>query len=173
VVLVASRATKVAAAWALLAMLLVIPVSSNADTDVSPDSIETLTSVVGDSIPLAGRVVYLDFWASWCTPCRASFPWMKTLQDKYRDKGLQVVTINLDNDPAAGRKFLGEMKSPLPVFFDPKGTLAKQYQIEVMPTSFVYGRDGKLEFRHEGFQPRETSSLESKIAALLQEKATP
>ncbi len=172
-VLVASRAAKVAVAWALPALLFVMPVCSNADRAVSTSAVTTLASAPGDSIPLAGRVVYLDFWASWCAPCRASFPWMRTLQDKYRAQGLQVVTIDLDSDPATGRKFLQEVNSSLPVIFDSKGSLAKQYGLEVMPTSFIYGRDGKLEFRHEGFHPREAAALESRIAALLQEKATP
>lgn len=170
--LVASRASIVAAACAWVALLCLPPVSSGADTSVPPDSINSLAAAVGDSIPLAGRVVYLDFWASWCAPCRSSFPWMQTLQDKYRDKGFQVVTVNLDSDPKLGHKFLAEMKTRLPVYFDPKGALAKQYQLEVMPTTFVYGRDGKLRFHHEGFRPKEAASVESQITALLQEKAT-
>jgi peroxiredoxin len=98
---------------------------------------------------------------------------MKSLQAKYGDQGLQVVTVDVDADPAAGRKFLSEMHVSLPVISDPKGMIAKQYQLEVMPTSFVYGRDGKLQFRHEGFHPQESAALESKIAALLQEKHHP
>jgi thiol-disulfide isomerase/thioredoxin len=156
-----------------LALLLIFSsasVSSKADTPVA-DSIAAIASVAGDSIPLAGHVVYVDFWASWCGPCRASFPWMKTLLDKYRKQGLEVVTVNLDGDPAAGRKFLAEMKSSLPVIFDPKGSLAKQYEIEAMPTSFVYGRDGKLRSRHEGFQKRDAAALETLVTSLLGEKA--
>jgi cytochrome c biogenesis protein CcmG/thiol:disulfide interchange protein DsbE len=169
----ASRASKAVSAVAFLLMFLLAPVSSKADNDVLPDSIATLASALGDSIPLDGRVVYVDFWASWCMPCRGSFPWMESLQKKYGERGLQVVTINVDADPAAGAKFVHEMKSSLPVIHDPKGTIAQRYKLEVMPTSFVYGRDGKLQFRHEGFRPKESAALESKIAALLQEKPTP
>jgi thiol-disulfide isomerase/thioredoxin len=148
-------------------------VSSKTDNAVSPDSIASLVSAVGDSISLSGRVVYLDFWASWCAPCRSSFPWMKSLQAKYGKQGLQVVTIDVDTDPAAGRKFLSEMQASLPVINDPKGKVAKQYQLAAMPTSFIYGRDGKLRFRHEGFNPKESAALEAKIASLLQEKRAP
>jgi thiol-disulfide isomerase/thioredoxin len=173
VLLVARRAAKVASAWLLPALLLVLPLSSNADSPVSIDSIGVLVPALGDSIPIEGRVVYVDFWASWCMPCRASFPWLETLQDTYRSQGLQVVTIDVDTDPAAGRKFLAAMKSSLPVVSDPKGELAARFRLEVMPSSFVYGRDGKLAFRHQGFYPREKETLEAKIAALLQKKVAP
>lgn len=164
--------SKAAGAITGVALLLIFSsasLSSNADTHVA-DSIATLASVVADSIPLAGHVVYVDFWASWCGPCRASFPWMNALRDKHHKQGLEVVTVNLDSDPAAGRKFLDAMKSSLPVIFDPKGSLAQQYRLEVMPTSFVYGRDGRLKSRHEGFQPRDTAALETLVISLLEEK---
>jgi thiol-disulfide isomerase/thioredoxin len=159
-------------ACCLLSMLFcTAPASSVADTPVPSESIATLAAVAGDSIPLEGRVVYLDFWASWCGPCRSSFPWMQALLAKYHDRGLEIVTVNLDRDPAAGRKFLRDMQCSLPVLFDPKGSLAKQYGLEAMPTAFVYRRDGKLGSRHEGFHPKESAALESLIATLLQEEA--
>jgi peroxiredoxin len=96
---------------------------------------------------------------------------MKALLGKYHKQGLEVVTVNLDSDPAAGRKFLDAMKVSLPVIFDSKGSLAQQYRLEVMPTSFVYGRDCKLKSRHEGFQPRDTDALETLVVTLLGEKA--
>ena len=164
---------KAAGAITGIALLLICPLSalsSNADTHVA-DSIAAIASVAGDSIPLAGHVVYVDFWASWCGPCRASFPWMKSLSDRYRKQGLEVVTVNLDSDPAAGRKFLAEMKSSLPVIFDPKGSLAQQYKIEAMPMSFVYGRDGKLRSHHEGFRSEDAGALETLVVSLLGEKA--
>ena len=169
----ASRASKAVSAVAFLLVILLAPASSKADNDVLPDSIATLGPALGDSIPLLGRVVYVDFWASWCMPCRASFPWMESLQKRYGARGFQIVTIDVDSDPAAGTKFHRDMNSSLPVIHDPKGTIAQRYNLQVMPTSFVYGRDGKLQFRHEGFYPKQSAALESKIAALLQEKATP
>lgn len=167
---VATRKTAGTITGAALLLFSSPALSSKADTHVS-DSIATLAPVVGDSIPLAGHVVYVDFWASWCGPCRASFPWMKALLGKYHKQGLEVVTVNLDSDPAAGRKFLDAMKVSLPVIFDSKGSLAQQYRLEVMPTSFVYGRDCKLKSRHEGFQPRDTDALETLVVTLLGEKA--
>ncbi len=154
----------------LFALLLLIAASPSAQAGDASETIAVMDSVAVDSIPLIGNVVYLDFWASWCVPCRESFPWMKGLVDKYRARGLRVITVNLDRDPAAGKKFLQELQSPLPVVFDSKGSLAKLYHLDVLPTSFIYGRDGKLKTRHEGFHAPETAFLEALIDTLLEEK---
>jgi cytochrome c biogenesis protein CcmG/thiol:disulfide interchange protein DsbE len=128
----------------------------------------------GRSVSLAdyrGQVVYLDFWASWCVPCRDSFPWMNTLMATYRERGLRVVSVNLDKKPAVARKFMKDMHATFPVVFDSTGTLAKRYRLEVMPTSFLYGRDGKLRRREEGFHMDEHAiSMENTIESLLKEK---
>jgi cytochrome c biogenesis protein CcmG/thiol:disulfide interchange protein DsbE len=139
--------------------------------DTVPQNISVIQSAAGDSLALSGRVVYVDFWASWCVPCRESFPWMKSLKDRYGKRGLQIVTINVDKDPAAARAFLEKMGASLPVVYDGKGDLAKQYRLEVMPTSFIYGRDGTLRATHEGFHPKESAEREAFITTLLEEKA--
>lgn len=159
-------------AWILVGLLTTVAAAAPAGTDPAPDTIAALQSVANDSLPLAGRVVYLDFWASWCVPCRKSFPWMQTLVEKYHRSGLEIVTVNLDHDPAAGRKFMKEMHSTLPVVFDSTGVLAKRFNLEVMPTSFIYGRDGKLKTRHAGFYPKDSDDVEAQIHTLLQEKPT-
>jgi len=149
-------------------MLAVSALSKPATT--GPNSIAVLDSLTGDSTIVEGNVVYVDFWASWCVPCRASFPWMAELLGKYGDKGFQVVTINLDKDAAAAQKFLRDTKASLPVVYDPEGKLAKLYDLQAMPTSFLYARDGSLRLRKEGFNPKETESVEQTIRTLLEEK---
>jgi thiol-disulfide isomerase/thioredoxin len=161
------------AAPVLFAILLLNLVPPPARAGDAPETIAAMDSVAADSIPLAGNVVYVDFWASWCVPCRESFPWMKALLDKYHARGLRVITVNLDRKPDAGKKFLKELNSPLPVVFDSKGSLAKRYHLAAMPTSFVYGRDGKLRTRHEGFRSEDSAALETLINTLLEEKPTP
>jgi thiol-disulfide isomerase/thioredoxin len=138
-----------------------------------PQSIAMIDSVAVDSILGKDKVTYVDFWASWCPPCRKSFPWMKTLQDRYRDKGLQVVTINVDKDPAKARKFLQELNSPLPVIFDSTGSLAKAYDLEALPSSFLYARDGTFRIQHEGFSPLDTLLLDSLINSFVSEGKKP
>jgi thiol-disulfide isomerase/thioredoxin len=153
---------------ATLAALALSSLSSPAATD--PKSIAVLDSLTGDSTIVEGKVVYVDFWASWCVPCRASFPWMASLMDRYGEKGLQVVTINVDKDAAAAQKFLKDTNASLPVVYDPAGKFAKLYDLQAMPTSFLYARDGSLKLRKEGFNPKETESVEQTIRALLEEK---
>lgn len=168
--LVTTRRAANSAACTLLAFAFLSSPSIASDT--TPDTITAFAASSGDST-LAGHVVYLDFWASWCIPCRESFPWMNTLQEKYRAAGLRVVTVNLDKKTAAGRKFMKDMKAHFPAMFDSTGVVAKHYSLQVMPTSFLYGRDGKLRHREEGFHMDDHAiALENMIDTLLKEKIT-
>jgi thiol-disulfide isomerase/thioredoxin len=113
-----------------------------------------------------GKVVYLDFWASWCGPCRASFPFMNDLVARYGDK-LAVVTVNLDEDRDSADEFIDEFHPLFPVFFDPKGKQASKYGVSGMPNSFLFDRDGKLILKHMGFTKKDPATLEQKITAAL------
>ena len=116
---------------------------------------------------LQGKVVYVDFWASWCGPCRQSFPWMKTLYDRYASKGLVIVAINLDKDRGAAESFLQKFPAPFTVAFDPSGKTAKAFKVWGMPTSYIVSRTGTVLSTHAGFDPKRAAALESEIAALL------
>jgi thiol-disulfide isomerase/thioredoxin len=116
---------------------------------------------------LQGKVVYVDFWASWCGPCRQSFPWMKTMYDRYGSKGLVIVAINLDKDRGAAESFLQKFPAPFTVAFDPSGKTAKEYKVWGMPTSYVVGKTGAIVSTHAGFDPKRAAAVESEIAALL------
>jgi thiol-disulfide isomerase/thioredoxin len=157
--------------FVLLALFSIMAPAPAAPADKAPPTIAVLDSLTGGTAISNGKVVYVDFWASWCVPCRRSFPWMTDLAGKYGGKGLQVVTINVDKDQAAARKFLEETKSKLQVVYDPSGALAKLYDLQAMPTSFVYARDGAVKLRREGFDPKETESVEKLIRELLEEEA--
>lgn len=115
----------------------------------------------------AGRVVMLDFWASWCKPCAASMPWMTAMQRMYGKKGLQVVAVCVDKDEKAMRSRLDLLDPNIVVVFDPKGKLAEQYKLDGMPTTFLIDRDGKSKGSHIGFRDVETDAREAEIAALL------
>jgi len=116
-----------------------------------------------------GKVVYLDFWASWCVPCKQSFPWMMELLERHAEQGLVVLTVNVEPDRDAADAFAERMHSTLPVIYDPEGKLAAAYALEAMPSSFVYGRDGSLRATHLGFHPKETAQMEAEIQKLLSE----
>lgn len=114
-----------------------------------------------------GRVVYLDFWASWCGPCRASFPWMAGLAKSHASDSLVVIAVNLDKERALADAFLVEHPAPFTIAFDPAGKAAEAFQVGVMPTSFLIGRDGTILWRHAGFDPRKAADLERRVTEAL------
>ncbi|NTU58867.1 MAG: TlpA family protein disulfide reductase [Chlorobiaceae bacterium] len=116
----------------------------------------------------AGSVVYVDFWASWCGPCRQSFPWMNQLQEKYRASGLKIIAVNVDAKSEDAKKFLAQNPAGFTVAFDPKGVTPSSYGVKGMPTSFLVGRDGKVIFRHLGFNAADKDKIENDIKAALE-----
>lgn len=117
-----------------------------------------------------GQVVYIDFWASWCIPCRQSFPWMNAMQKKYQAQGFKVVTINLDSDKNNADDFLKQYSAQFEVVYDPKGKLAKKFKLKGMPNSFMVNRAGKIVSAHVGFNDEKSKGYEQEILALLAEK---
>jgi len=116
---------------------------------------------------LKGKVVYLDFWASWCVPCRASFPWMAEIKHKYGPKGLEVVAVNLDKDRALADAFLKDREINFLVAFDESGKSAESYDLRGIPGSYIIGRDGSIQASYLGFRDKDKSKLESVIKILL------
>jgi len=116
---------------------------------------------------LKGKLVYLDFWASWCGPCRQSFPWMNEMQAKYGPKGLQIVGVNLDAKRADADKFLAEVPASFVLAFDAQGDTPRRYAVKGMPTSMLIGPDGKVLLVHTGFREEERKQLEEAITAAL------
>ncbi len=143
--------------------------ASIASADEPAPSLDAVLALVDDPAPYAGQVVYVDFWASWCVPCRSSFPWMQTLAAERADDGLRVVTVNLDRRAEAADRFIEALEVTLPVLRDPRGDLAKAFGLEVVPTAFVFDRTGAFRIRHEGFRPQDVEAFEARLAALLAE----
>ena len=114
-----------------------------------------------------GKVVYVDFWASWCGPCRESFPWMKKMQQQYGKDGLVIIAINVDQDKKLADKFLSEFKPEFNVLFDKDGKLAEDFKVSSMPSSYVLDREGKPRFKHKGFHLDKQSQYETELNSLL------
>jgi|WetSurMetagenome_2_1015567.scaffolds.fasta_scaffold192437_2 cytochrome c biogenesis protein CcmG, thiol:disulfide interchange protein DsbE len=115
----------------------------------------------------AGSVVYLDFWASWCGPCRQSFPWMNQMQAKYSAKGFKVVAVNLDAKNDDAMKFLAQNPANFTVAFDSKGQTPKVFGVKGMPTSFLIDKSGKILAVHLGFKPADKEEMENRIQKAL------
>ena len=114
-----------------------------------------------------GQYIYIDYWASWCGPCRQSFPWMNALQAKLGSKGLKVVAVNVDAKRADADKFLTHTPAQFTIAFDPQGESAKKLAIKTMPTSMLVNPEGKVLFVHSGFRAEEKEPLEAKIVAVM------
>ena len=100
---------------------------------------------------LKDKVVIVDFWASWCGPCKASFPALKEIHEKYSGQGLVIVAVSLDEDKGDMEGFLKKAKVPFIILRDAKGKLAEKLAIESIPTTFILGRDGKVRSLHSGY----------------------
>ena len=116
---------------------------------------------------LRGRFVFLDFWASWCAPCKLSFPWMRQMQASYGPAGLRVVAISVDARRSDADKFLAAAPVNFAVAFDPAGDTPKAYAIKAMPSSFLIAPDGRILFTHAGFREDDKSGLEDRIRGAL------
>jgi len=114
--------------------------------------------------------ILVDFWASWCGPCRQSFPWMNAIQEKYRSQGFEVIAVNLDANHEDAQKFLAATPAGFTVAFDSRGQTPRQYGVKGMPTSYLIGRDGKILSRHTGFNAADRDELEKMIRTSLEER---
>jgi len=114
-----------------------------------------------------GKVVLVDFWASWCVPCRRSFPWMNRMQQKYAGDGLVIVGVNMDAASADADSFLRDTPAEFRIVFDPDGELARSFEVEAMPSSYVIDRDGNVAARHLGFREKMMDEYEARIRDAL------
>jgi thiol-disulfide isomerase/thioredoxin len=119
-----------------------------------------------------GKVVYLDFWASWCKPCRESFPWMNELTESFGGKGLVVIAVNVDHKRDLATDFLRQNTADFKIVYDPDGDLAEKYNVQAMPTSILIGRDGRIRYVHSGFYPGKEFDYLAHIRKLLNQKVS-
>lgn len=116
-----------------------------------------------------GKVVLVDFWASWCTPCIRSFPWMDEMVEKYGEQGFEIIAINMDQEAILAEKFLQRYPNKLTIAFDPQGSVAEQYEIMGLPNSFILNKQGEIVYKHVGFRLAELEKYEAEILSLLSE----
>ncbi len=137
---------------------------ASADTALPP---EVFKQIQTHSNIEAGDIVYVDFWASWCTPCRKSFPWMNEMQEKYGDRGLRVIAVNVDQERALADKFLNDVPINFTVIFDKEGRLAKSFKVKGMPSSYLIDSAGNIKVAHKGFFEKNIEQYEEELSSLL------
>ncbi len=153
-----SRRRAAGALWHLLLALAVAVLASS-----------WLPAYALDLAEYRGKVVIVDFWASWCVPCRQSFPWFNAMHDEYGDDGLVILGVNTSDDAAEAQQFLEEFPARFEIVYDPDGQLAQEFGVVAMPSSFVFSRDGDLDTRHLGFLRSRRDEYEAVIQRLIAE----
>ena len=116
-----------------------------------------------------GKVVYMDFWASWCLPCVKSFPFLNELDHDLKEKGLHVIGINLDEKVTDAQEFLAKHPVDFSIVADPSKQCAKGFEVIAMPTSYLIDRKGNIRHIHRGFRSGETNELRALITQLVME----
>jgi peroxiredoxin len=120
---------------------------------------------------LRGKVVYVDFWASWCRPCTQSFPFLNALDRDLRARGLEVLGINVDEREADARAFLARYPASFRLGADPSGECPRAFEVAAMPSSYLVDRKGVVRAVHLGFRPGQAPKLRQALEALLAEPA--
>ena len=158
---------------ALISSLLFSMSVSAADVGTAAPTftVDAIKNVTAGKINLAdykGKVVYVDFWASWCAPCKRSLPKLEELRAKYKDKGFEVIAINIDENVEDALSFLKSYPVSFPVGADAKGVIASQYHIKGLPTAYIIDRHGLINHIVEGFDKgTELDTIESVTTQLL------
>lgn len=156
---------------AAAACILAAPLTSAAD--VRPAPAVALARTDGAVVRLAdlkGKVLLIDFWASWCVPCKTSFPALDALYREEKSRGLEVLAVNVDEQRAAADAFLSARPHVMPVFLDPKGDSAQAFMIRGMPSSVLIDRAGNIRFTHMGYSEKVLDTYRQEVTRLLSEK---
>ncbi|MES2489985.1 MAG: TlpA disulfide reductase family protein [Pseudomonadota bacterium] len=134
-----------------------------------------LSAPAGDGSTLSleqfrGQVVYVDFWASWCAPCRQAIPALDTLHQRYKAQGFTVLGVNVDTDRKSAQRMIDQLVPKFPIVFDPKGQWPEAFGLQDMPSSFLIDAKGVVRFVKKGFRERDVPQIEAAIKAVLGEK---
>ena len=132
----------------------------------------TLTSRTGELVSLAdleGEVVMVNFWATWCGPCRQEMPHLEALHQRYSDLGFRLLGVNVEENSSLSDKFLAETPVSFSILFDPENEVSKLYDVIAMPSTVMIDRNGNKRYIHHGYKPGYENEYQTQIRALLRE----
>ncbi|MFN3416733.1 MAG: TlpA family protein disulfide reductase [Caldimonas sp.] len=155
---------------ALAAFLFAAPALATQPNAPAPDF--TLGTLQGPNLRLQeqrGNVVLVNFWATWCGPCREEMPHLNRLYDKYRASGFTVLAVSIDDDPAKAASMASKLGLTFPVLFDAEKKVSRQYDLKAMPYTVIVDRDGRVRHLHRGYQSGYENTYDQQIRALLKE----
>ncbi|MGJ8680604.1 TlpA family protein disulfide reductase [Paraglaciecola sp.] len=151
---------------------LVASINTFAKSEHKPAPDFTLKSAQGENMRLSeqrGNVVLVNFWASWCGPCREELPKMEKLQQDYQDLGFTILAVNVDEDSRKANILLDDIKVSYPILFDPTAKLSKLYDVSAMPTTVMIDRNGNQRLLHKGYKSGDEKKYAKAIKALIRE----
>jgi thiol-disulfide isomerase/thioredoxin len=154
----------------LVSLMCVSPAGAAAVKGPAPNF--TLKSMSGKNLKLsemAGNVVLINFWASWCGPCREEMPLLNALHKKYAPLGFTVLGVNVEEQLDGARGFLSNVPVDFPILLDNKNKVSKQYKVIAMPTTVVVDRDGNMRYLHEGYKPGDEKKYRQMVKKLVRE----
>lgn len=160
--------------FAALLLAITLPAHSlNAEEQAPVVPLQQLeNNVAGKTTSIAdykGKLIYLDFWASWCGPCRKEMPVLQTFHIKYNTLGVLVWGVNVEQENQAGKDFLVDLNLSFPIFFDSSNTISASYKIEAMPTTVIVGRSGKVRYIFRGYKDGYEQKYAKAIKKLIRE----
>jgi thiol-disulfide isomerase/thioredoxin len=132
----------------------------------------TLKSRGGENIKLSelrGQVVMVNFWASWCGPCRQEMPLLEQLYQRYQPLGFTLLGVNVEEDSAAADKVLREIPVSFPILYDNRNKVSNSFQVKAMPSTIMIDRDGRMRYLHSGYQPGYEDEYQQQIRELIRE----
>ena len=156
----------------LIVSLFCMSMCANALEIGKPAPDFTLKSLEGTNLNLTeqrGKIIVINFWASWCGPCRKEMPVLETFYKKYTDLGVSVWGVNVEQENQAGRDFLADLNLTFPILFDKSNTLSESYNVEAMPTTVIVDRDGLVRYTFKGYKPGYEKKYAKAIKKLIRE----
>jgi thiol-disulfide isomerase/thioredoxin len=157
-------------------LLLALMLSSRAMALGVDNTAPNLSALSSDGRMLSldqykGKLVYLDFWASWCAPCRQAMPVMDAMYQRYQAQGLVVIGVNVDTERKSAQRVLDQLHPTFPVVFDPDGKWPQAFGLRDMPTSYLIDAKGVIRYVRKGYRERDEKQLEDVIKTVLGEKS--
>ena len=153
-------------------LLLFLVPSTFADNIKGPAPDFTLKSRSGENIKLSelrGEVVMINFWASWCAPCRQEMPLLETLYKKYSDLGFTLLAVNVEEDSSKADILLKDILVTFPVLYDNTNKVTKLYKVVAMPSTIIIDRDGNMRYLHRGYLPGYEEEYKKQVSELIRE----
>ncbi len=156
---------------ALIVMLASVAATADVKQAAAPDF--ALKSASGENLRLSelrGEVVMINFWASWCGPCRQEMPLLDELYRQYSPMGFTILGVNVEEDSSKARQMLKDIPVDFPVVFDNKSTVSKLYDVVAMPSTVLVDRDGNIRYLHRGYKPGYEETYQQQVRALIREE---